>query len=86
MAMSRNEIKEKLCDVMKMAAPNAEIDVCGLDESSNLITDLGLSSVGVLYIVIAIEEFFNIQFDDVGFGDFKTIGDVIDYIEKKTEE
>jgi acyl carrier protein len=39
--------------------------------------------VGVLYVVIAIEEFFNIQFNDVGFADFKTIGDVIDYIEKE---
>jgi acyl carrier protein len=36
-----------------------------------------------LYCVIAIEEFFGIQFNDVGFGDFSTIGDVIDYIEKK---
>ena len=84
--MSRNEIKEKLAEVMKMAAPNAEIDVTELKESSNLVTDVGLSSVGVLYIVIAIEEFFSIQFDDVGFGDFKTVGDVVDYIEKKLEE
>ena len=85
MAMSRNEIKEKLADVMKLAAPNSEIDFEGVSESANLISDLGLSSVGVLYVVIAIEEFFNIRFDDVGFSDFKTIGDVIDYIEQKTQ-
>ena len=54
-----------------------------LGESANLMTDVGLSSVGVLYVVIAIEEFFNIRFDNVGFGDFKTVGDVVDYIEKK---
>ena len=61
-------------------------DVATLDESSNLVTDLGLNSVGVLYVVIAIEEFFGIEFENVGFGDFKTIGDVIDYIEKKVNE
>ena len=83
MAMSRNEIKEKLFEVMKMAAPNALTDEASITESSNLMTDVGLSSVGVLYVVIAIEEFFNIRFDNVGFGDFKTVGDVIDYIEKK---
>lgn len=83
MAMSRTEIKEKLFDVMKMAAPNAVSDINSIDESANLMTDVGLSSVGVLYIVIAIEEFFNIRFDNVGFGDFKTVGDVIDYIEQK---
>ena len=70
-------------DVMKMAMPSSDTDLSTLNEDSHLINDVGLSSVGVLYIVIAIEEFFNIRFDDVGFADFKTIGDVVDYIEKK---
>ena len=70
-------------DVMKMAAPGGETDLDSLTEDSSLVGDIGLSSVGVLYIVIAIEEFFDIRFDNVGFADFKTIGDVIDYIEEK---
>ena len=70
---------------MKMATPSGDFDAEGLSEDSNLVSDLGLTSVGVLYIVIAIEEFFDIRFDDVGFADFKTIGDVINYIEKKAE-
>lgn len=85
MAMSRNEIKEKLIDVMNMVVPDSTIDLNSLTEQSDLIMDLGLSSVGILYIVIAIEEFFGIRFDDVGFADFKTIGDVIDYIEKAVQ-
>ena len=68
-----------------MATPSGDFDAEGLSEDSNLVSDLGLTSVGVLYIVIAIEEFFDIRFDDVGFADFKTIGDVINYIEKKAE-
>ena len=83
MAMSRNEIKEKLLDVMQMAMPGMETDLASLDEGASLTSDVGLSSVGVLFVVIAIEEFFNIQFENVGFGDFKTVGDVIDYIEEK---
>ena len=67
--------------MMKLAVPDFEEG--GITEGSDLIADLGLSSVGVLYIVIAIEEFFDIRFDDVGFGDFKTVGDVITYIEAK---
>lgn len=82
MQMTRNEIIEKLKDVFKMAV-GASYDETKCDENASLTTDLGLSSVGVLYCVIAIEEFFGIQFNDVGFGDFGTIGDVIDYIEKK---
>ena len=82
--MQRSEITEKLLDVMKMAVP--DFDEKGITEGSDLTLGLGLSSVGVLYIVIAIEEFFNIRFDDVGFGDFKTVGDVISYIEEKVED
>lgn len=83
MALSRNEIKAKLGDILAMVMNDGQVDVTTLEEGSELVFDLGLNSVGVLYIVIAIEEFFNIEFDNVGFGDFRTLGDVIDYIEKK---
>ena len=85
MAMSRNEIKEKLIDVMQMAMPNATFDAENISDDADLTVDIGLSSVGVLYVVIAIEEFFGVRFDNVGFGDFKTIGDVLDYIEAKQQ-
>ena len=84
MAMSRNEIKAKLADVMRLAMPSLEIED-DFSDSLNLSTDIGLSSVGVLYVVIAIEEFFSIRFDNVGFADFKTVGDVINYIEAKIQ-
>ena len=83
MEMSRTEIREKLNDIFKLAAGQTDANIERVDENTNLFTDLGLNSVGVLYTVIAIEEFFNIRFDDVGAGDFNTIKDVIDYIEKK---
>lgn len=85
MALSRNEIKLKLEDIMKMVMRDRAQDFSNLDENTNLVTDLGLSSVGILYVVIAIEEFFGIEFENVGFGDFKTIGSVIDYIEEKQQ-
>ena len=84
--MTRNDIVEKLKDVLKMAVGNSSYDESKYDENSNLLTDLGLNSVGMLYSVIAIEEFFGIQFDDVGFGEFQTVGDVINYIENKVNQ
>jgi acyl carrier protein len=86
MALSRNEIKEKLADIMKMVMRDRLPDLSALREDSHLVNDLGLNSVGVLYIVIAIEEFFGVEFENVGFGDFATIGDVVDYIEQKTAQ
>ena len=81
MALTRNEIIEKLKEVIQLALGD-KANIEEYTENSNLITDLGLNSVGILYIVIAIEEFFSIEFDDVGFGDFQTVKDVIDYIQK----
>ena len=81
--MNRQEIKIKLCEIMKLAMPSLELNDDTLNENAELATDLGLSSVGVLYVVIGIEEMFGIRFDDVGFSDFETLGDVITYIEKK---
>ncbi|MBQ7408225.1 MAG: acyl carrier protein [Clostridia bacterium] len=82
MALTRNEIIEKLKEVIQLALGD-KANIEEYTENSNLITDLGLNSVGILYIVIAIEEFFSIEFDDVGFGDFQTVKDVIDYIYNK---
>lgn len=68
---------------MKMVMGDRLPDLSDMNEDSHLVNDLGLNSVGVLYIVIAIEEFFGVEFENVGFGDFATIGDVVDYIEHK---
>lgn len=78
--MSRSEIIEKLKDILTLAVGN-KVELSNCTEESNLTTDLGLNSVGVLYVVIAIEEFFGIRFGDVSFGDFQTVGDVVSYIE-----
>jgi len=81
--MDRSEIIAKLGDIFKMVMGDAAVALTNYDESANLVDDLGLNSVGVLYLVIAIEEFFGIRFDDVGTSDLKTVGQVADYIQSK---
>ena len=81
--MTREEITIKLKDLFDLVLKDDDSPDLELTEDTNLVTDMGLSSVGVLYAVVAVEEFFNIRFDDVGFSDFSTVKDVIDYIEKK---
>ena len=80
--MNRQEIIEKLKEIAELTVQDPSI-LANITEESDLNTDLGLSSVGILYIAIAIEEMFNIRMDDVSFGDFKTVGNVADYIESK---
>lgn len=82
MAMTRDEIVLKLKEVLKMVMGESAETVLKCSEEDRLNEDLGLNSVGVLYIVVAIEEFFDVEFSKVGFGDFKTVKDVVDYIEQ----
>lgn len=79
--MDKKEILEKLSGIFRMVMGDADLANCG--EDANLVDDLGLNSVGILYLVIAIEESFGIRFDDVGTSDLKTVGQVADYISSK---
>ncbi len=81
--MTKSEIMEQLRDIFKLAVSDPQIDPENITLDCNLTTDLGMTSMGLLYLVIAVEESFNIRFDDVGLADFTTVSDVIDYIEGK---
>ncbi len=79
--MTREAILEQLKGVLEVA--NSGMDYSTVSEGDNLNTDLGMTSIGMLLTIITIEESFHIRFDDVGFNDFVTVGDVIDYIQTK---
>jgi len=81
--MKRQEILEKLKDIILFAMPDKKEIVEKCNEESNLTTDIGLNSVGLLYVVIAVEEFFNVSFDNVSFSDFEKVKNVVDFIEKQ---
>ena len=82
--MKRTEIAEKLKEIIMFALPNKKDVIEKCTEESNLKTDIGLNSVGLLYIVIAMEEVFKVSFENLAFDDFKTVKDVLDYLEKET--
>lgn len=81
--MTRTEIIEKLRDILLSTDDRNQDAIAACTEHARLKADLGFSSVSMLYMVIAIEEEFNIRFDNVGSSDFDTLGDVVDYIEAK---
>ena len=78
--MRREEIIKNLTEVYTLITSNGAES---LTEKSNLRTDLGLSSIGMLYLIIAIEQKFNITFENVSMSDFETLKDVVDFIEQK---
>lgn len=81
--MNRKEIFDKLKEIVSSGSGYSDDVIDSISEDTDLRSDLGLSSVNMLYIVIAAEEEFGIRFSEVGMNEFRTVGDVIDYIEKK---
>ena len=80
MPMSREQIIEKLREILLAADDRNREVLANCTEGSHLTTDLGFTSVSLLYMVIAVEEEFGIRFDDVTVSDFDTLGDVVDYL------
>ncbi len=64
--------------------PNDASKTENIGEDDKLLTGLGIDSVSMLYMVIAVEETFGIEFDTDK--PFVTVGEVIDYIERKVNE
>ena len=83
MLMTREKIIEQLKDILFSADPSIKARAIELSEDTRMAQDLGLSSIGMLYIAIAIEETFNLRFDNVGVSDFGCVRDIVDYISEK---
>ena len=78
--MSREEIFKKLQELIKLANSSNVEQIESCTEDSDLRTDLGLTSIGVLYLAISMEQTFDIVFTDTAFDDFTKVKDVVDYI------
>ena len=77
--MTKEEILVKLKDIFKLVVHNG-VEVDHLDTSANITLDLGVNSVALIYLVLAIEKTFNVEMRDVTYSSFKTVGEVVDYI------
>ena len=50
---------------------------------SKIIDDLGANSLNILMLLMTIEEDFGIKVPDEELADFKTVGDVVSFLEKQ---
>ena len=60
-----------------------DVDVSSVHNGSNLQKDLGISSIGMLYMAMALEEEFAIKFSNEDLMKLATVADVIACIESK---
>ncbi len=60
-----------------------EIDSSAIKETDNLKNDLEMNSIAMLYMVMGLEEEFEIKFENSDFANMETVADVIAAIEAK---
>ncbi len=80
--MNKEEIIEKLKEIFQLVVHNG-VSVDNITEESVITRDLGVDSVGLIYLAIAIEKTFEVDMSEVTINTFKTIGDVIQFIQER---
>ena len=79
--MDRQNVFEGLKESLHLVKPS--LDLSKVSEDTRLIGDIGLDSLTIMLLSLAIENKFNMKFE--GALTFNTVGDVIDYVMKAAE-
>lgn len=74
-----NTLREVICRFV-------DIDPETLTEETNIRSELGLNSLELINIAVAIEEEFDLEIPDREVGNIETLGDAIRVIEKYKED
>ena len=70
----------ELNELKSIIAETIDIDTSHIDESSNFYTDLGLDSIEILQIVMALEEKYIIEIPTGDMKNLKSVGDAMQKI------
>ncbi|MDA1358200.1 acyl carrier protein [Glycomyces luteolus] len=79
MALSRDEIREGLSDILEEVAGVNPDDVA---DAKSFTDDLDVDSLAMVEVVVAAEEKFGVKIPDDEVANLKTVGDAVSYIEK----
>ena len=83
MQLSRSDILAKLKEIMQSMYDAPPAAILAATEETRLVEELGFISVSFLYMVIIVEESFGVRFDQVNASRFRTVADVITYIQEQ---
>lgn len=78
--MQRETIFSEVKEIMAQIKPS--MDMSAINDNSQLVRDVGLDSLTILLLSLAIETKFGFKFE--GTPKFNTVGEVLDYIGSHT--
>ena len=85
--IERSEIVKHMRDILEPWVSDVDL-IDKVTEESNLITDLGLDSVGILRVILEVEKEFGISIanNELDSETFSMMGNLVSVIEKKLYE
>ncbi len=75
--MTREEVLAKMIEFAAMAF---EKDAAGINEDTDIAAELGVSSKQRVAMAASIENDFDVMIPVARFGNYKTIGDLVDFV------
>lgn len=84
--MDRNEIRNGLLDILgSKDQMSLQIDVSDINDDTSLLNDVGLDSIQILELVVAIENRFKlcINTEEISLDIFDRFSDLVEYIGAK---
>ena len=75
--MTREEVLAKMIEFAAMAF---EKDAAGINENTDIAAELGVSSKQRVAMAASIENDFDVMIPVARFGNYKTIGDLVDFV------
>jgi acyl carrier protein len=77
-----SEGRDVLAEVKKIIKEQLDVDEADIKAESSFIDDLGADSLGLVELVLAFEEAFEIDIPDEETEKIRTVQDAVDYINK----
>lgn len=71
---------ERICEILEEFS---EIPKEDMKLESDILNDLGMNSIDIMEVVVALEGEFEIEVPDRLISSFKTLGDIVEFIEKR---
>ena len=78
--MDRKAISDKVKEYILMQLP---VDDAKVVDSARMVEDLGADSANLMMLIMDLETEFNLTVEDEALDSIKTVGDIVDYIQKK---
>lgn len=83
--MEKNEIKEKMLEIVEEELP--EVDINKVDTGASFTDEYGVDSVSLIKMIVDAETAFDVKFDDheLALNKYDSFDDVINVIEEKLQ-